>query len=86
MKSVIVNIRIASANEAANPISNIQAGIGRIIIAITAINASASRTVGRKTEDIDRVKLATCEECSELDFLSVDLCGSEVAGHISRKV
>ena len=46
MNSVTVNIRIASANEAARPTSSTQAGIGRIIITMTAISASASRTVG----------------------------------------
>jgi hypothetical protein len=46
MKSVTVNIRIASAKEAARPTSSTQAGIGRIIMTMTAISASASRIVG----------------------------------------
>jgi len=46
MNSVMVNIRIASANEAARPMSSSQGGIGSTIITITAIRASASRTVG----------------------------------------
>ena len=48
MKRVIVNIRIASAKEAARPTSSTQAGIGRIIMMITAISASARSTVGLK--------------------------------------
>ena len=55
MKSVTVKIRMARANDAARPISSIQAGIGRIIIVITAISASARRTVGRKNEESVRV-------------------------------
>ena len=46
MNKVTVNIRIASANDVANPISSTQAGIGRIIMTITAISASANRIVG----------------------------------------
>ena len=46
MKSVIVKIRMAIAKEAASPRSRIQAGIGRTIIAMTAISAIASSTVG----------------------------------------
>ena len=46
MKSVMVKMRIAIANEAARPRSSTQAGIGRIIMAMTAISAMASITVG----------------------------------------
>ena len=46
MKRVMVKIRMAIAKEAASPMSRIQAGIGRIIIAMTAISAIARRTVG----------------------------------------
>ena len=46
MKSVIVKIRIASAKDAASPRSSTQAGIGRTIIAMTAISAIARSTVG----------------------------------------
>ncbi len=47
MKRVTVKIRIASAKEAARPISSIQDGIGRTIMTMTAMSASASRIVGR---------------------------------------
>ena len=46
MKSVMVKIRIAIAKDAASPMSRIHAGIGRTIMAITAISAIASSTVG----------------------------------------
>ena len=46
MNSVLVKIRIASPKEAARPTSSTQAGIGRIIITITASSASAISTVG----------------------------------------
>jgi len=49
MKSVMVKIRIAMAKEAASPISRSHAGTGRIIIAMIAMSASASSTVGRKS-------------------------------------
>ena len=49
MKSVTVKIRIAKAKEAARPISRTQAGIGKIIITMIAMSASASRIVGWKT-------------------------------------
>ena len=46
MKRVMVKIRMAMAKEAASPRSRIQAGIGRIIMAMTAISAMARSTVG----------------------------------------
>ena len=46
MKRVTVKIRIATAKEAARPMSSTQAGIGRIIMTMTAINARARRMVG----------------------------------------
>ena len=46
MNSVMVKIRIASANDAASPMSSTHAGIGSTIMAITAISAIASSTVG----------------------------------------
>ena len=46
MKSVTVSIKIAKANESASPRSSTQAGIGKTIIMITAIRASASKMVG----------------------------------------
>ena len=46
MKSVTVKINIASANDAASPASRTQEGIGKIIMAMIAINAIASKTVG----------------------------------------
>ncbi len=46
MNSVMVKIRIASANDAARPMSSTHAGIGSTIMAITAISAMASSTVG----------------------------------------
>ena len=46
MKRVMVKIRMAMAKEAASPMSRIQAGIGRTIMAMTAISAIASSTVG----------------------------------------
>ena len=46
INSVTVNIRIARANDAANPISKTQAGTGKIIITIIAISASANKIVG----------------------------------------
>ena len=49
MNSVTVKIRIASAKDAARPISRTQEGTGRIIMTITAINATAKSTVGRKS-------------------------------------
>ena len=55
MNSVTVNIRIASANEAARPMSSTQAGIGSTIITMIAISATASRTVGCMRAEIDRV-------------------------------
>ena len=60
MKSVIVKIRIASAKEAARPISRTQAGIGRIIITMTAMSASASSTVGWKTRLAARPIITGC--------------------------
>ena len=49
MNSVMVKIKIASAKDAARPTSSTQAGIGRIIITMIAISASARRTVGLKS-------------------------------------
>ena len=46
MKSVTVNIKIASAKEAAKPMSSTQAGIGKIIMTMIAIRANASNVVG----------------------------------------
>ena len=46
MKRVMVKMRMAMAKDAASPRSRIQAGIGRIIMAITAISAMARSTVG----------------------------------------
>ena len=46
MNSVTVKIRIASAKEAARPISSTHDGTGRIIMTMIAISASASSTVG----------------------------------------
>ena len=46
-KSVTVNIRMASPKLAARPASSTQAGMGRIIMTMTAIRASANRIVGR---------------------------------------
>ena len=46
MNKVTVKIRIARAKEVARPMSRIQEGTGRIIIAMTAISASASMMVG----------------------------------------
>ena len=46
MKRVMVKMRMAMAKEAASPRSRIQAGIGRIIMAMTAISAMARSTVG----------------------------------------
>ena len=48
IKSVTVKIRIARENDPARPTSSTQAGIGRIIITMTAIRASARSTVGLK--------------------------------------
>ena len=52
MNSVTVNIRIASAKDSARPRSSTQAGMGRTIIMITAISASASRIVGWKSDAV----------------------------------
>ena len=49
MNRVMVKIRIASANEAANPVSKTQAGTGRIIMTMTAIRATARAIVGLKS-------------------------------------
>ncbi len=46
MKSVMVKIRIASAKEQASPMSSTHEGIGSTIMAMTAISAIASSTVG----------------------------------------
>jgi len=46
MNRTTVKIRIATANEAASPMSSTQAGIGRIIITMIAISATAMKTVG----------------------------------------
>ena len=46
MKSVTVEIRMAMAKDAARPRSSTKAGIGRIIMTMTAISAMASSTVG----------------------------------------
>ena len=46
MNSVTVKIRIASAKDTASPISSSHEGIGRTIMMITAMSASASSTVG----------------------------------------
>jgi hypothetical protein len=43
---VTVKIKIAIAKDAAKPISSTQDGIGKIIITMIAISASASKTVG----------------------------------------
>ena len=48
IKRVIVNIKIARENDAARPMSNTIAGIGRIIMTIIAIKANAKRIVGLK--------------------------------------
>ena len=49
MNNVTVKIRIASAKEAASPISRTHAGMGRIIMTMIAINAMESRIVGLKS-------------------------------------
>ena len=54
MNRVTVKISIASAKEAARPMSKIHAGIGRIIMTMIAISAMASSTVGWKSSRIDR--------------------------------
>ena len=46
MNSATVSIKIASEKEIARPTSSNQAGIGRIIIMMTAIKAIAKRMVG----------------------------------------
>ncbi|MEP4475027.1 MAG: hypothetical protein ABJ024_08250, partial [Lentilitoribacter sp.] len=46
INSVTVKIKIAYAKEAAKPTSNTHAGIGKIIMTITAINATANMIVG----------------------------------------
>ena len=46
INSVIVNISIASAKEAARPTSNIHGGIGKIIMTMIIIKATARSTVG----------------------------------------
>ena len=46
MNSTLVKIRMAMPKEAASPTSSTQEGIGRIIITMMAISASARRTVG----------------------------------------
>ena len=48
IKSVTVKIKIAKAKDAANPTSRTQAGMGKIIMTMTAINAMANRIVGLK--------------------------------------
>jgi hypothetical protein len=54
MKSVIVNMSMASAKDVARPTSSTQAGIGRIIMTIIAMSAIASRIVGLKSSLTDR--------------------------------
>ncbi len=61
MNSVTVNIRIASAKEAARPISTNQAGTGRIIMTITVMSASASRIVGRNRSRRVRVSFGMAQ-------------------------
>ena len=63
MNSVMVNIRMAIAKEAARPMSRIQAGTGRTIITITAISANASRIVGRNTSRRVREKEVMAHPC-----------------------
>ena len=46
MNKVTVKIRMASAKDAARPVSRIHAGIGKIIMTMIAINATARRIVG----------------------------------------
>ena len=49
IKSVTVKIKMANPKDMARPMSKTQAGIGRIIMTITAIKAIARRTVGLKS-------------------------------------
>ena len=46
MNKVTVNIRMASPNEAASPMSKTHAGMGKIIMTMIAISASANKIVG----------------------------------------
>lgn len=48
IKSVIVKMRIARANETARPKSKIQAGTGSTIITMMTISAAAKKMVGLK--------------------------------------
>jgi hypothetical protein len=47
-KSVVVKIRIAKPKDAVSPVSNTQAGIGKIIMTMMPINAIANKIVGWK--------------------------------------
>ena len=53
---VTVKIRMAKENEAARPMSRTHAGIGRIIMTMTAIKAIVSTTVGLKTLRIREIQ------------------------------
>ena len=46
INKVTVKIRMASAKDVASPTSSTHAGMGRIIMTMIAINASANNTVG----------------------------------------
>ena len=46
MNRVTMKVKMASANDSVRPTSTSQAGIGRIIMTITAMSASATMTVG----------------------------------------
>jgi hypothetical protein len=52
INKVIVKIRMANAKDAATPISSTQAGIGRTIMTIIAINPIANPTVAFGRKDI----------------------------------
>ena len=55
INNVTVKIRMASPKDAANPTSRTQAGIGKIIITMIAISASASNMVGLNSSFVDRL-------------------------------
>lgn len=57
MNNVIVKIRIASAKDAASPTSKTQDGMGKIIIKITDISATANKIVGLNALFIDRFSM-----------------------------
>jgi hypothetical protein len=52
-KSVIVKIKIARPNEIARPMSKMNAGIGKIIITMTAMSAKTNKMVGLKLKRIE---------------------------------